>query len=249
MIKTIIIDDEPLARSVISQFLKDEPEFEVIGECGNGFEGLKAIQELHPDLLFLDVQMPKLTGFELLELLDEIPVVIFSTAYDQYALKAFELNAADYLLKPFTRDRFREALQRAAEKIQSTSGENKDHIREIVKSARQTEKEIDRIAVRNGTKIIIIPINRIDFIEAQDDYVALHAEGKKYLKQLTMKYLESALPSHDFARVHRSYIVSLREIDRLEAYSKDGHLAILSSGDKIPVSRKGYQLLREKLGF
>ncbi len=249
MIKTLIIDDEPLARSVISQFLKDETEFEVIGECGNGFEGLKAIQEHRPDLLFLDVQMPKLTGFELLELLDEVPVVIFSTAYDQYALKAFEQNAADYLLKPFTRQRFREALQRAAEKLQSASGENDEHIRKVVSSARQTEKEIDRIAVRNGSRIIIIPLHEIHFIEAQDDYVALHAEGGKYLKQLTMKYLESALPSHDFIRVHRSYIVAVRTIDRLEAYSKDGHLAILSSGDKIPVSRKGYQLLRENLGF
>ena len=249
MIKTLIIDDEPLARSVISQYLRDEEEFEVIGECGNGFEGLKAIQEHNPDLLFLDVQMPKLTGFELLELLDEVPVVIFSTAYDQYALKAFEQNAVDYLLKPFTRERFRGALKRAAEKLQAAGGENEEYIRQVITSARQSEKVIDRIAVRNGSRIEIIPLHKISYIEAQDDYVAIYTEGKKFLKQLTMKYLESALPSHDFIRVHRSYIVAVKSINRLEAYSKDGHLAILASGEKIPVSRKGYQQLREKLRF
>ncbi|MCA6078608.1 LytR/AlgR family response regulator transcription factor [Fulvivirga sedimenti] len=245
MIRILIIDDEPLARSIVLNFLKDHPEVEVVGECINGFEGLKAIQELQPDIVFLDVQMPKLSGFELLELLDELPVIVFSTAFDEYAIKAFELSAADYLLKPFTRKRFDEALGRAIEKL--GAGESRDT--SALTTVRQSSRPIDRIAVRNGTRITIIGAGQIDFIEAQDDYVAVHAEGKKYLKQLTMKYLEESLPSEDFVRVHRSYLVSVSKIDRIEAYSKDSYVAILKGGDKIPVSRKGYQLLRDQLGF
>lgn len=249
MIRALIIDDEPLARSIITKFLEEQKGIEIVGECGNGFEGLKAIQELKPDLLFLDVQMPKLNGFELLELLDDVPVVIFSTAFDQYAIKAFELNAADYLLKPYTRARFTEAVDRAKEKVGATDGKVVQSVQEVVKTVRETQPEIDRIAVRNGSKIVIIPVSTISYIEAQDDYVAIHTGDKKFLKQLTMKYLESALPGHDFVRVHRSFIVAFKEIDRLEAYSKDSHLAILTGGAKIPVSRKGYHLLKERLGI
>jgi two-component system LytT family response regulator len=245
MIRILIIDDEPLARSIVLTFLKEHPEAEVVGECVNGFEGLKAIQELQPDIVFLDVQMPKLSGFELLELLDEMPVIVFSTAFDEYAIKAFELSAADYLLKPFTRKRFDEALARAIDKL--GTGDQPDT--SALASVRQSSRPIDRIAVRNGTRITIIGAGQIDFIEAQDDYVAVHTEGKKYLKQLTMKYLEESLPSDDFVRVHRSYLISVSRIDRIEAYSKDSYIAILKSGDKIPVSRKGYQLLRDQLGF
>jgi len=245
MTKAIIIDDEALARSVIRNYLSDHSEIDVVAECANGFDGLKAIHDQNPDLIFLDIQMPKLSGFELLELLDEPPVIIFSTAFDEYALRAFELSAADYLLKPYTKSRFDEALGKALNKIES------DHTNEraILDSVREDPKPIDRIAVRNGTRITIIPAAQIDFIEAQDDYVAVHAGGKKYLKQLTMKYLEDALPSHDFVRVHRSYLVAVQTINRLEAYSKDSYIAILKSGEKIPVSRNGYSLLRERLGF
>jgi two-component system LytT family response regulator len=245
MIKAIIIDDEALARSVIKNYLKGRNDVEIVAECANGFEGLKAIQGEHPDLIFLDIQMPKLSGFELLELLDEPPVIIFSTAFDEYALRAFELSAADYLLKPYTRQRFDEAMAKALSKIT-------DHHEEAVEVARVvkvTPRPIDRIAVRNGTRITIIPSAEIDYIEAQDDYVAVHTNGKKYLKQLTMKYLEEALPSQDFVRVHRSFLVSVSLIDKLEAYSKDSYLAILKTGEKIPVSRTGYGLLRERLGF
>ena len=245
MLRILIIDDEPLARSVIRGFLSDHSDVEVVAECANGFEGLKAIQELKPDIIFLDIQMPKLSGFELLELLDDPPVIIFSTAFDDYAIKAFELSAADYLLKPYTRARFNEALEKARKKLSA----DKSSAKEIVETIRKTPTPIDRIAVRNGTRITIIPAGDIDYIEAQDDYVAVHAGGKKYLKQLTMKYLEEALPAEDFVRVHRSYLVAVEMIDKLEAYSKDSYLALLRNQEKIPVSRKGYQLLRERLGF
>ena len=245
MTRILIIDDEPLARTVIRTFLSGHQDVEVVGECANGFEGLKSIQELNPDIVFLDVQMPKLSGFELLELLDESPVIVFSTAFDEYAIRAFEMSAADYLLKPFNRKRFDEALERALEKLNHKGTSEK----EILDSVRSKPKPIDRIAIRNGSKITIIPAARIDYIEAQDDYVAIFSEGKKYLKQLTMKYLEESLPAEDFIRVHRSYLVSITHIDRIEAYSKDSYLAMLKSGEKIPVSRSGYQLLREKLGF
>ncbi len=245
MTRAIIIDDEALARTVIKNYLKDREDIEVVAECANGFEGLKAIQEEHPDLIFLDIQMPKLSGFELLELLDEPPVIIFSTAFDEYALRAFELSAADYLLKPYTRQRFDEAIAKALSKINDQHGE----AQEVAAAVKGTPRPIDRIAVRNGTRITIIPSSEIDYIEAQDDYVAVYTNGKKYLKQLTMKYLEEALPSHDFVRVHRSYLVSISLIDRLEAYSKDSYIAMLKTGEKIPVSRKGYGILRERLGF
>ncbi len=244
MIRILVIDDEPLARSIILNFLKGHSEVVVVGECVNGFEGLKAIQELQPDIVFLDVQMPKLSGFELLELLEDVPVIVFSTAFDEYAIKAFELSAADYLLKPFTKSRFNEALNRAIEKLHAGGRDRK-----VLDSVRESSRPIDRIAVRNGTRITIIRAGQIDFIEAQDDYVAVHTEGKKFLKQLTMKYLEESLPSQDFVRVHRSYLVAVSQIERIEAYSKDSYLAILKDGEKIPVSRKGYQLLREQLGF
>ena len=251
MIRVLLIDDEELARSVLKNYLKDNPEVEIVGEAANGFDGLKLIQEYSPDLVLLDVQMPKLTGFEMLELLDadQRPMVIFCTAYDEYALKAFEQNAIDYLLKPFSRDRLYEALQRTKTHILENKEDQQHAIQNVVDDHRQHSGVIDRLVVRQGTKIIIIPVGDIDHIQAEDDYVSIHTQGKKYLKQITMKYLEGALPANEFVRIHRSYIVSVKVIDRLEAYSKDSYLAILGNGEKLPVSRSGYQTLRGILGF
>lgn len=248
MIKALIIDDEKLARDIIRSYLKLFPDIELIGECADGFEGVKVINEHQPDLIFLDVQMPKLTGFEMLELLNKIPVIIFSTAYDEFALKAFEKSAADYLLKPFTTVRFNEAITKARVRLMRVDG-HEEIVRQIHDTREVWKEELSRIVVRFGSKIVIIPVQQIEYIEAQDDYVAVHSEGKKYLKQLTMKYLEASLPRHQFVRVHRSFLVATDEIDRLEALSKDSFIAILKSGTRIPVSRTGYVALRDVLNF
>ncbi len=251
MIRTLLIDDEDLARSVIKNFLKDYPDVTIVGEAANGFDGLKQIQENAPDLILLDVQMPKLNGFEMLELIDpeNRPMVIFCTAFDEYALRAFEQNAVDYLLKPFTRDRLLEAVGRVVQQQSENNAEKKEAVSKTVNELRTAGGPLDRIVVRQGTRIIIIPVDEIDHIQAEDDYVSIHTGGKKYLRQMTMKHLEEALPPDQFARIHRSHIVSVRMIDRLEAYSKDSYLAVLTNGEKLPVSRSGYQTLRGILGF
>jgi len=246
MISCIIIDDEKLARDVVKAYLKNNKEIEVISECTNGYEGIKAIQEHEPDLIFLDVQMPKLTGFEMLELLDYKPVIIFSTAYDQYAIKAFEQNAADYLLKPYNENRFEEALNKAIQKIKS---DGQSEVGNIIHTHNQHVEQLDRIVIKSGSNILMLSIDQISYFEAQDDYVAVYSEGKKYLKQMTMKWLEKVLPPDSFVRVHRSYIVAIKEIDKLEAYSKDSFIAILKAGDKISVSRGGYNKLKDILHF
>jgi len=246
MISAVVIDDEKLARDVIKAYLKNEKEIEVVAECANGFEGIKAIQENKPDLVFLDIQMPKLTGFEMLEVLEQNPVIIFSTAFDQYAIKAFELNAADYLLKPYAEKRFKEALDKALAKIKQDQPSTSET---LAKDYKEQQETLDRVVIRSGSKILIIPIDKIDYFEAQDDYVAVHSEGNKYLKQLTMKWLEKSLPQEQFVRVHRSYIVAVDMIDKLEAYSKDSYLAILKNGEKVSVSRTGYQQLKQVLHF
>ena len=245
MIKAIIIDDEQLARDLIKRFLQDFPQIELVAECANGFDGFKAINEHEPQLIFLDVQMPKLTGFEMLELVDNPPVIIFSTAFDQYAIKAFEQSAADYLLKPYSKARFAEAIEKALKKVNNENA-NQLVTTQVLEEARS--EQLDRIVIKNGAKINIIGIDQIEYFQAQDDYVAVFSGGKKHLKQTTMKYLEDHL-SDDFVRVHRSYIVKVDEIDKLEPYSKDSYVAILKSGEKISVSRSGYQTLKERLGI
>lgn len=247
MIKALIVDDEKLARDIIKAFLLQHKNIELIGECANGFEGIKALQELKPDLLFLDIQMPKLTGFEMLELLDDLPIIIFSTAYDEFAVKAFELSAADYLLKPYAQTRFDEALNKALAKIE-TNHNDQQVVKEVI-SHSQIDNAIDRLVVKLGSKIIIIPLHDVELVSAQDDYVEIHSKGNKYLKKLTMKYLENALPKDQFIRVHRSHIVAIENIDRLEAYSKDSYLAILKNGQNIPVSKTGYVALKKALNF
>jgi two-component system LytT family response regulator len=248
MLKTIIIDDEAPARELLKHYLKDITDVELVAECADGFEGLKKISELKPDLVFLDIQMPKLTGFEMLEVLDERPFIIFTTAYDQYALKAFDLNAIDYLLKPFPRERLAEAVNRALLK-RKEEAEADNTIDKLIGNRPGNSPSLNRIVVRKGNAINMIPIENVIYIEAQNDYVMVHYIGGKGLKQQTMKYYEDNLPFSDFVRIHRSYIVRVDQIKKLEPYAKENHLAILDSGDKLQVSKNGYKLLKERLGF
>jgi len=246
-IRTIIIEDEAPAREILKYYLREHCEVDIIAECSDGFAGLKSISELKPDLVFLDIQMPKLTGFEMLEVLDEKPVIIFTTAYDQYAIRAFELNAVDYLLKPFPKERLAEAIKKAEAKIR-TKGDNPVK-EELLPKRPQLPGPITRIVVRKGNSINIIPVDHVRYIEAEDDYVMIYYSTGKALKQQTMKYYEDNLPNTDFVRIHRSYIVRVEEIKKIEPYGKDNHVAILQSGDKLPVSRAGYKHLKEELNF
>jgi two-component system LytT family response regulator len=242
-IRAVIVDDEDLARQVVRELLLPHSDIEVVAECRNGFEAVKAVTELKPDLVFLDIQMPKLDGFEVLELIGTEMAIIFATAYDQHALRAFEVHAVDYLLKPFGLDRFEAALTRARQRMSGKMPAAAD----LHAAARPTGEYADRIVVRDGTRVHIIPIAKLDYAEAQDDYVALASEGKKHLKQQTISSLESALDPRDFLRIHRSYIVNLERVTKIEPYGKDTHLAILSDGSRLPVSRSGYARLREFL--
>ena len=238
--RAIIVDDEDLARQVIREMLQSHPEVEIAGECANGFEVVRMASELKPDLLFLDIQMPKLDGFEVLELIASEVAIVFVTAHDQHALRAFEVHAVDYLLKPFTADRFDAALERAKQRI----GQKLPHPAELAAATRDPGQYAERIVVKDGTRVQIIPIARLDYAEAQDDYVALASQGKKHLKQQTISSLEAALDPKNFVRIHRSYLVNLERVARLEPYSKDSHVVILNDGARLPVSRAGYVRLK-----
>ncbi len=251
-IKTLIIDDEHLAREIIRSYLLLDDEIEIVGECENGFDGFKQINELKPDLVFLDIMMPKLTGFEMLELLENPPVIVFSTAYDEYAIKAFEKNAVDYLLKPYSKDRFFDALEKAKFKVNTevNSQEKKTlGLAQVLEEHYERKELVTRVAVRTGTKIHIVSVDQIKYFESMDDYVKIHTESGSFLKQNTMKYYEEHLPTDDFLRIHRSYIVRLKEINRVELMGKDSHVAILNDGTQVKVSRAGYSKLKEVLGF
>jgi two-component system LytT family response regulator len=247
-IRTVIIEDEAPARDILKHYLKDIPEIEIIGECADGFSGLKTISFLKPDLVFLDIQMPRLTGFELIEVMTEKPVIIFTTAFDQFAIKAFEMNAIDYLLKPFPKERLQGAVKKAIEKI-GIEKEEEVESRDLVGKLPQAPAPISRIVVRKGNSINLIPVEKLKYVEAQDDYVMIHHSEGKALKQQTMKYYEDNLSEADFVRIHRSYIVKVTEINRIEPYGKDNHVAILKSGEKLPVSRAGYKHLKDELNF
>lgn len=247
-IRTLIIDDEPLARDVIKGYLQHHEDVEIMGECGNGFEGFKQINTLNPDLIFLDVMMPKLTGFEMLELVENPPVIIFSTAYDEFAIKAFENNAVDYLLKPYGKDRFEEALIRARKQLGSES-KSQESVQKVIETASMEIEVLSRIAVRTGAKIDIVSVEEITYLEAQDDYVKIHTSGGSFLKQQTMKYYESTLPKDDFLRIHRSFIVRLDRIKKVELMGKDTHVARLIDDSELQVSRSGYARLKESLKF
>lgn len=241
----IIVDDEELARGYLRELLRTHPEINVIAECANGFDAVKAVAEHSPDLLFLDVQMPKLDGFEVLELLDpaKAPAVIFVTAYDQYAMRAFDAHAVDYLLKPFDVARLARALERARERVGS-----RKLPREAVAAARTAGERPHRIVVKDGARVHVIPIAKLDYVEAQDDYVALHSEGKSFLKQQPIGEIEALLDPAAFVRIHRSSIVNLERVARIEPYAKDSRIAILHDGTQLPVSRSGYARLLEAMG-
>lgn len=247
MSKVIIIDDEPLARSVVREYLQQHPGLEVITECGDGFEGVKAIQQHQPDLIFLDIQMPKITGFEMLELLDQPPSVIFTTAFDEFAIKAFEAHAVDYLLKPFNQERFDKAIVKWADQQATAVPEKKTE--ELLEAAALSPSQRQRIVVRNGSKIKIISVNDVWYLEAADDYVKIHTTEGYFLKNKTMSHFEQSLDPAIFVRSHRSYIVNVQQITRIDPYEKDNHVAILRSGAKVPVSRSGYARLKEVLGL
>jgi two-component system LytT family response regulator len=242
-IRAIIVDDEELARHVLHELIAAHSDIEIVAECANGFEAVKAVTELKPDLLFLDIQMPKLDGFEVLELIGTDLAIVFCTAYDQYALRAFEVHAVDYLLKPFGAERFEAALTRARQRM----GEQKRVPPDLAAQARTPGQFSDRIVLRDGSDVHIIPINKLDYAEAQDDYVALASEGKKRLKQQTISSLEQSLDPARFLRIHRSYILNLDRLKKLEPYGKDSHVAILTDGTRLPVSRSGYTRLRTLL--
>jgi len=244
--KALIIDDEPPARHIIAAYIKKYTEIEVAAECANGFEAIKAIKEHEPHLLFLDIQMPKVTGLELLEVIDQPVQVIFTTAYDQYALKAFELNAVDYLLKPFDEQRFMEACDKAMQKLKAGDASNQTQIEQMQEANADT---LERIVVKKGTKLQVINLSKLLYIEAQDDYVMLYTEQGHFLKAKTMMYFENHLPNDTFIRIHRSYIVNTNKIQGLEPYDKDTYLAILNPDCKLKVSRTGYKKLKEVMDF
>lgn len=253
--KIIIIDDEPLARSIVKEYLQKHPQLQLVQECGDGFEGLKAIQQHQPDLIFLDIQMPKITGFEMLELIEQPPAVIFTTAFDEFAIKAFEAHAIDYLLKPFDQQRFDKAIAKCLSILTDPARHEKKTnttekaTQEILDIASQSPSQSQRIVVKNGSKIKIIPVHDVYYLEAADDYVKIHTSEGYFLKNKTMNHFEQTLDKVQFARCHRSYIVNVQQITRIDPYEKDNHVAILRSGAKVPVSRSGYGKLKEVLGL
>lgn len=243
MIKAVLIDDEPLARELVREYLQAYPQIEVLAECNDGFEGLKAIQQYQPDLLFLDIQMPKINGFEMLELVDKIPCVIFTTAFEEYAIRAFEVNAIDYLLKPFSRERFDKALQKMLERKTEISQELLDN------ASREVPAQHNRVVVKINGRIKIIPVQDIHYLEAADDYVKVVTQEGAFLKNKTMAFFEKTLDGQQFIRVHRSYILNISQITRIDPYEKETYLAVLKDGSKIQVSKTGYPRLKEVLGL
>lgn len=240
--KAIIVEDEKLARDLVKSYLSTQKSIELIGEFSDGFSGLKAINELKPDIVFLDIQMPKLSGLELLELLDEVPYIIFTTAYDDYAVKAFDLNAVDYLLKPFSKDRFYKALSKVSTD-KSLQG-IKDLKKHIIENA-----VLDKIVVKFNSNIHVIPLEEVIYIESEDDYVMIHTINGKHLKHQTMKFYEKGLDSNKFIRIHRSYIVNISKINKIEKFGKDTYQVVLKNGSALKVSRSRYQDLKFLLGI
>src|SRR6188768_321529 len=242
--KVIIIDDEPLARSIVIEYIQNFPDLVVSQVCSNGYEGVKAIQQYKPELIILDIQMPKINGFEMLELIENPPAVIFTTAFDEYAIKAFEAHAIDYLLKPFNQERFDKAVAKWQEQHANHTETKTD---ELLETASLSPSQSQRIVVKNGSKIKIIPVHDVFYLEAADDYVKIHTPEGYFLKNKTMNHFEQVLDKEQFVRSHRSYIINVQQITRIDPYEKDNHVAILRSGVKVPVSRSGYGKLRSIL--
>ncbi|HWW70194.1 MAG TPA: LytTR family DNA-binding domain-containing protein [Duganella sp.] len=244
--RIIIVDDEMLARAVVREYLSGHADAEIVAECANGFEAVKAITELSPDLVILDIQMPKLDGFEVAELAGAKTRYIFATAFDQYAIKAFEFHALDYLLKPFSQQRFDQALAHARANV--GKGAPDAAVDNMVREAAARNKPLGRVLIRDGAKVHVIGSDKIDYVEAQDDYVQIRSEGKSYLKNQRLTELEGQLDGEQFLRIHRSYLVNIARVERIEQATKDSHVAILKDGGRLPVSRSGYQKIRAALG-
>ena len=244
--RVLIVDDEDLARAVLRELLTAHPEVEIVGEAANGFAAVKLAEELAPDLLFLDIQMPKLSGFEVMELLGEKVAVIFVTAYDEFALKAFDVHAVDYLLKPVEPARLGEAIARAAQRL--AENQARPSAVAVAAAAQPPGRPIERVLIREEGRVHVLPLGKIDFVEARDAYLSFAVAGKRLLKQQTMAELEAQLDGSRFVRVHRSYLLNIERLARLELYAKDSWIAILADGARIPVSRSGHARLKELLG-
>jgi len=244
-IRTLIIDDESLARDLLRHYLSKDERIELVGECSNGFEGVLAIQELNPDLVFLDIQMPKITGFEMLELISNPPVIIFSTAYDQFAIRAFEANAIDYLLKPYPFERVVAALNKAVEKLKSKT--IFPEIGQLIETHDEETGQLNRVVVKSGRKIQVIPVESIYYIESQDDFVMIYCGDGHFMKQKTMKFFEQHLDNKQFVRIHRSYLLNLLQISEIQQYEKESWIVLTKQGAKLKVSKAGYANLKEKL--
>ena len=245
-IRVIIIDDEKLAREITKSYLAKVPEVEVIAECSNGFDAIKKINEEKPDLIFLDIQMPKISGFEMLELLEDPPAIIFTTAYDQFAIKAFEVSAVDYLLKPFSEERFNAALKKSYSFLQDKYQQN-SAIKNIIEQNDERIEFLERVVIKDGAKISILPVDSIKWIEAQDDYVMINSDLGRFLKKKTMKYFENHLDENAFIRIHRSFIINADYIQHLEQKGKESYQLILKNGKELPVSKTGLTKLKNTL--
>ncbi len=244
--KVIIIDDEPLARGIVKEYLQLYPDLELVQECGDGFEGVKAIQQYQPDLVILDIQMPKINGFEMLELIENPPAIIFATAFEEFAIKAFETHAVDYLLKPFSKERFQKAIEKWR---QTEIATQQGRTNELIDAATISPQQQNRIVLKDNGKIKIIPTQQVQYFEAADDYVKIHTAEGVFLKNKTMQFFEEKMDAGSFVRIHRSYLVNVHLISRIEPYEKDGHLAILNIGIRLPVSKTGYLKLKSALGI
>ncbi|AZI27532.1 MAG: LytTR family transcriptional regulator DNA-binding domain-containing protein [Pedobacter agri] len=244
MIRTILIDDEPLARDIVKYYLTDHPEIEIVAECCDGFEGLKAISLHKPDLIFLDIQMPKISGFEMLELVEDKPAVIFTTAFDEYAIKAFEVNAVDYLLKPIDKGRFDTAIKKLPSRLNQT-----ENTEAVLDAAALSPAQNNRVVVKKDGVIKIIPTGDINYLEADDDYVKLSTADGAFYKNKTMAYFEQTLDSSQFIRIHRSYIINLAQVTKIELKEKDSYVVLLKSDIWLPVSKTGYVKLKAALGL
>ncbi len=245
-LRLVIVDDEALARAVVREYASADPSLEILAECANGFDAVKAVAEHKPDLVLLDVQMPKLDGFEVLELIGTDQIVVFITAYDQYALRAFDVHAVDYLLKPFSAERFQEAMARVRERLQARAAAAPD-VAALVRDAKPRTGPAERVLIRDGANVHVLPVDAIDYVEAQDDYVAFKSDGKQYLKDQTLAAVEATMDPSRFVRIHRSYLLNIDRIAKVELYAKDSRIAILRDGTRLPVSRAGYARLSELL--
>lgn len=247
MIKAILVDDEPLARSILGEYLESYPQVQVVAECNDGFEGAKAIMQHQPDVVFLDIQMPKINGFEMLEVLDKKPCIIFTTAFDEYAIQAFEQHAIDYLLKPITKKRFDQAMDKLLNFPQPES--QNTHAQQLLDDVLDTPGNVERVVVKTGNNIKIIPVDQVIYLEADDDYVRIHTDDGVFLKNKTMAAFEKQLNPNQFVRVHRSFIVKVAHITRLEPLERNSYVAVLANGTQVAVSKNGYSRLKQLLGM